>query len=151
VCARYFPRGLTDFLSNHTVSLGAQAFGIGDFSVALITFIIVAFVIFIIVKVHHIKTKKWRIARASCLSSSKSFKDFRHSSKGQSWCWKVCNGALQLSSVPHLSVGLDCSCCAFSSCRYNLHSSAGAISSSKDTVNVCCLSSINFYTSSFVE
>jgi len=34
-----------------------QLFGIGDFMVALITFIIVAFVIFLIVKV----TKKWGI------------------------------------------------------------------------------------------
>jgi large-conductance mechanosensitive channel len=37
--------------------VGAQAFGIGDFLVALITFIIVAVVIFIVVKV----TKKWGI------------------------------------------------------------------------------------------
>ena len=48
--------GLAD-LATYTVSVGAQAFGIGDFLVALITFIIVAFVIFIIVKV----TKKWGI------------------------------------------------------------------------------------------
>jgi large conductance mechanosensitive channel len=38
--------------------VGEQIFGIGNFLVALITFIIVAFVIFIIVKV----TKKWGIA-----------------------------------------------------------------------------------------
>ena len=48
--------GLAD-LSTYTVPAGNQVFGIGSFLVALITFIIVAFVIFIIVKV----TKKWGI------------------------------------------------------------------------------------------
>ena len=48
--------GLAD-LATYTVPAGNQAFGIGSFLVALITFIIVAFVIFIIVKV----TKKWGI------------------------------------------------------------------------------------------
>jgi large conductance mechanosensitive channel len=48
--------GLAD-LATYTVTVGAQAFGIGDFLVALITFIIVALVIFIVVKV----TKKWGI------------------------------------------------------------------------------------------
>ena len=42
--------GLAD-LATYTVSVGAQTFGIGDFLVAFITFLIVAFVIFIIVKV----------------------------------------------------------------------------------------------------
>ena len=37
--------------------VGAQTFGIGNFLAALITFIIVAFVIFIVVKV----TKKWGV------------------------------------------------------------------------------------------
>jgi large conductance mechanosensitive channel len=46
--------GLAD-LSTYAVEAGTQIFGIGNFLVALITFIIVAFVIFIIVKV----TKKW--------------------------------------------------------------------------------------------
>ena len=44
-------------LATFTVAVGAQTFGIGDFLVALITFLIVAFVIFILVKV----TKKWGI------------------------------------------------------------------------------------------
>jgi large conductance mechanosensitive channel len=48
--------GLED-LATYAVPVGAQTFGIGSFLVALITFIIVAFVIFIIVKV----TKKWGI------------------------------------------------------------------------------------------
>lgn len=50
--------GLAD-LATYTVSVGTppQIFGIGSFLVALITFIIVAFVIFILVKV----TKKWGI------------------------------------------------------------------------------------------
>lgn len=48
--------GLAD-LSTYTVPAGSQVFGIGSFLVALITFIIVAFVIFIIVKV----TTKWGI------------------------------------------------------------------------------------------
>lgn len=38
-------------LATYTVSIGNQQFGVGDFLVALITFIIVAFVIFLIVKV----------------------------------------------------------------------------------------------------
>jgi len=48
--------GLAD-LSTYTVPAGNQVFGVGSFLVALITFIIVAFVIFIIAKV----TKKWGI------------------------------------------------------------------------------------------
>ena len=48
-----FP-GLGD-LATYNVVFGEQTFGIGNFLVALITFIIVAFVIFILVKV----SKKW--------------------------------------------------------------------------------------------
>lgn len=48
--------GLSD-LASLTVEVAQQAFGIGDFLVHLITFIIVAFVIFILVKL----TKKWGI------------------------------------------------------------------------------------------
>jgi len=48
--------GLAD-LATYVVPAGNQAFGVGSFLVALITFIIVAFVIFILVKV----TKKWGI------------------------------------------------------------------------------------------
>lgn len=44
-------------LATYTLPVSNQQFGVGDFLVALITFIIVAFVIFIIVKV----TKKWGI------------------------------------------------------------------------------------------
>lgn len=44
-------------LASFTVSVMNQKFGIGDFLVAVITFIIVAFVVFIIVKI----AKKWRI------------------------------------------------------------------------------------------
>ena len=44
-------------LASLQYTVGEQTFGIGSFLVALITFIIVAFVIFIIVKV----TKKWGI------------------------------------------------------------------------------------------
>jgi len=44
-------------LATYTVSVGSQLFGVGDFLVALITFIIVAFVIFLLVKI----TKKWGI------------------------------------------------------------------------------------------
>jgi large conductance mechanosensitive channel len=44
-----------DNLATLSVAVGSQMFGVGDFLVALITFIIVAFVIFILVKV----TKKW--------------------------------------------------------------------------------------------
>ena len=46
-----------DNLSTLAVPVGNQEFGVGSFLVALITFIIVAFVIFILVKV----TKKWGI------------------------------------------------------------------------------------------
>jgi large conductance mechanosensitive channel len=42
--------GLSD-LATYIVSVGSQVFGIGNFLVALITFVVVAFVIFIIVKV----------------------------------------------------------------------------------------------------
>ncbi|MGB9914022.1 MAG: MscL family protein [Candidatus Bathyarchaeales archaeon] len=48
--------GLED-LANYTILVGAQTFGVGSFLTALITFIIVALVIFVIVKV----TKKWGI------------------------------------------------------------------------------------------
>jgi large conductance mechanosensitive channel len=44
-------------LATYTIPVGNQQFGAGDFLVALITFAIVAFVIFIIVKI----TKKWGI------------------------------------------------------------------------------------------
>jgi large conductance mechanosensitive channel len=44
-------------LSTYQVTIANQVFGVGNFLVALITFIIVAFVIFIIVKV----TKRWGI------------------------------------------------------------------------------------------
>jgi large conductance mechanosensitive channel len=46
-----------DNLSTLTIPVSNQEFGIGNFLVALITFIIVAFVIFILVKI----TKKWGI------------------------------------------------------------------------------------------
>ena len=46
-----------DNLSTLKIPVGNQEFGVGGFLVALITFIIVAFVIFILVKV----TKKWGI------------------------------------------------------------------------------------------
>jgi large conductance mechanosensitive channel len=45
-------------LSSLEYSIGEQLFGVGNFLVALITFIIVAFVIFILVKV----TKRWGIS-----------------------------------------------------------------------------------------
>ncbi len=48
--------GLND-LASLTVDVNEQVFGVGNFLVALITFIIVAFVIFLIVKI----TKKWGI------------------------------------------------------------------------------------------
>jgi large conductance mechanosensitive channel len=48
--------GLAD-LATYVVPAGNQTFGVGSFLVALITFIIVAFVIFVLVKV----TKKWGI------------------------------------------------------------------------------------------
>jgi large conductance mechanosensitive channel len=44
-------------LATYIVSFMNQAFGIGDFLVALITFIIVAFVVFVIVKI----AKRWHI------------------------------------------------------------------------------------------
>jgi len=44
-------------LASLTVEFSGQTFGVGNFLVALITFIIVAFVIFILVKI----TKKWGI------------------------------------------------------------------------------------------
>ena len=46
-----------DNLSTLKIPVASQEFGVGNFLVALITFLIVAFVIFIIVKV----TKKWGI------------------------------------------------------------------------------------------
>jgi large conductance mechanosensitive channel len=46
-----------DNLSTLSIPVASQEFGVGNFLVALITFVIVAFVIFIIVKV----TKKWGI------------------------------------------------------------------------------------------
>ena len=42
-------------LATYVVTVMSQAFGIGDFLVALITFIIVAFVVFLLVKI----TKRW--------------------------------------------------------------------------------------------
>lgn len=48
--------GLGD-LATYIVTVGSQNFGIGDFLVALITFIIVAFIIFLIVKI----TRRWGI------------------------------------------------------------------------------------------
>ena len=48
--------GLGDFAS-YILTFNHQKFGIGDFLVAVITFIIVAFVIFLLVKV----TKRWGI------------------------------------------------------------------------------------------
>jgi len=44
-------------LATYTITVSGQDFGIGSFLVALITFIIVAFVIFILVKI----TKRWGI------------------------------------------------------------------------------------------
>ena len=46
--------GMKD-MATYVVSVMEQSFGIGNFLVALITFIIVAFVVFLIVKI----TKKW--------------------------------------------------------------------------------------------
>lgn len=46
-----------DNFATMSVAVGSQQFGVGDFLVALITFIIVALVIFLIVKV----AKKWGI------------------------------------------------------------------------------------------
>jgi large conductance mechanosensitive channel len=48
--------GLRD-LATYEITFAQQIFRVGDFLVALITFIIVAFVIFLIVKI----TKKWSI------------------------------------------------------------------------------------------
>jgi large conductance mechanosensitive channel len=48
--------GMSD-LATYSVTVVNQVFGIGDFLVALITFIIVAFIVFIVVKI----AKKWRI------------------------------------------------------------------------------------------
>lgn len=48
--------GLTD-LATYVVVFGSQKFGFGDFLVAVLTFIIVAFVVFVIVKVG----KRWHI------------------------------------------------------------------------------------------
>jgi large conductance mechanosensitive channel len=48
--------GMKD-MATYAVTAMSQVFGIGDFLVALITFIIVAFVVFLIVKI----TKKWGI------------------------------------------------------------------------------------------
>jgi large conductance mechanosensitive channel len=48
--------GLGD-LATYIVKVASQVFGVGDFLVALITFIIVAFVVFLLVKV----TKRWGI------------------------------------------------------------------------------------------
>ena len=42
-------------LATYTIELLSQVFGVGDFLVALITFVIVALVVFLIVKI----TKKW--------------------------------------------------------------------------------------------
>ncbi len=44
-------------LATFTVTTMSQVFGVGDFLVALITFLIVAFVVFLIVKIG----KRWRI------------------------------------------------------------------------------------------
>jgi len=52
-----FPSTTFDAQGNPPAGYGGQVFGIGDFLVAVITFIIVAFVIFLIVKI----TKKWGI------------------------------------------------------------------------------------------
>jgi large conductance mechanosensitive channel len=52
-----FPSTTLDAQGNPPVGYGGQIFGIGDFSVAVITFIIVALVIFLLVKI----TKKWGI------------------------------------------------------------------------------------------
>ncbi len=46
--------GMND-MATYVVNVASQVFGIGDFLVALITFIIVAFVVFLIVKI----AKKW--------------------------------------------------------------------------------------------
>jgi len=51
------PSTTFDASGNPPTGYTGQVFGVGDFLVALITFIIVAFVIFLIVKI----TKKWGI------------------------------------------------------------------------------------------
>lgn len=48
--------GMTD-LATYTINILNQVFGIGDFLVALITFVIVALVVFVVVKA----AKKWHI------------------------------------------------------------------------------------------
>lgn len=48
--------GMAD-LATSTVTVGTQVFGTGDFLVALITFIFVAIIVFVVVKV----AKKWKI------------------------------------------------------------------------------------------
>ncbi|MCW3994711.1 MAG: MscL family protein [Candidatus Bathyarchaeota archaeon] len=48
--------GISD-LATYSVTVINQVFGIGDFLVALITFVIVAFIVFLVVKV----AKKWSI------------------------------------------------------------------------------------------
>ncbi len=48
--------GMSNFAA-FTVTFMNQVFGVGDFLVALITFIIVAFIVFIVVKI----AKKWRM------------------------------------------------------------------------------------------
>ncbi len=48
--------GMKD-MATYAVTVMSQVFGVGDFLVALITFIIVAFVVFLIVKI----SKKWGI------------------------------------------------------------------------------------------
>jgi large-conductance mechanosensitive channel len=48
--------GLAD-LATYTVRVVSQEFGVGSFLVALITFVIVAFVVFVLVKV----SKKWGV------------------------------------------------------------------------------------------
>jgi large conductance mechanosensitive channel len=52
-----FPSTTFDAQGNPPAGYGGQVFGIGDFLVAVITFIIVALVIFLIVKI----TKRWGI------------------------------------------------------------------------------------------
>ncbi len=48
--------GIED-LATYIVPVGKQVFGVGDFLVALITFIIVAFIVFLVVKI----AKRWNI------------------------------------------------------------------------------------------
>jgi large-conductance mechanosensitive channel len=51
------PSTTFDSAGNPPTTYTGQVFGVGDFLVALITFIIVAFVVFLLVKI----TKKWGI------------------------------------------------------------------------------------------